>query len=254
MRLFLTTAIALIFIMFFLPVTTKFNSCRIFAQEELKEFEEEKKTEKKTEQKENKEQKDQKDTTKQKENKEQKKADEQKPEKAKDIKEESLPQQEKLEEGFGDVVKENLKYYKKKYDETYNYPFEVVWASVKKSVADLNCQLMKENYTQNDTSGLFKGSIHTDYCVFSTGSDSTFKVLRKYSLKVPFIRGGVWVTGRVQFKFVVTERKDATVYLTVKGEISGFEEYVTAQVHFWESNGYLETKILETIKKNLNVK
>jgi hypothetical protein len=70
---------------------------------------------------------------------------------------------------------------------------------------------------------------------------------------MPFIRGGKWVNGRMQFKFTVTQQTDKTCYLLLKGALSGFEGFVTNKVHFWESNGILETKMMESIDKNLKL-
>lgn len=145
---------------------------------------------------------------------------------------------------------ERMKFYREIYEDTYDATFEEVWAVVQKSLEDANCQIAKKSYSQNDE-GLYRGSIISEYCVFSTGEDTTFNVLKKYSVKVPVIRGGIWITGRMRYKFTITEKEDGTVHLVLNGEISGFERYVTGQVHFWESNGYFETMMLRRIRNNL---
>jgi hypothetical protein len=145
---------------------------------------------------------------------------------------------------------ERMKYYKEKYEDTYNNTFEEVWGAILKCVENENCQVAKKTYSQTDQ-GLYKGSIVSDYCIFAMGNDTTVDNLKKYSKEVPIIRGGVWITGRFQYKFTVNEREDGTVNLVLKGEMSGFEEYVTYSIHFWESNGYKEYMMLKRIKEYL---
>lgn len=149
---------------------------------------------------------------------------------------------------------ERMKYFREKYEDTYEKPFEEVWNAVIKSLEDKDCQVLKKTYNQTDQ-GLYKGNIQSDYCIFATGSDTTMDNLKKYSKEntIPFIRGGVWVTGRFQYKFIMNEKEDGTVSLVLKGEVSGFEEYVTYSVHFWDSNGFLETMMLKKIRQNLGL-
>ncbi len=179
---------------------------------------------------------------------------EEKEEKAKEEKKETEEEEEMQDEqklnDVEDEIPEVMKYYREKYEAKYDYLFEEVWAAVKLALEQTNCMIIKESYTQNDE-GLFKGSIHSDFCVHATGEDTTLAVLKRYSLKVPFIRGGVWVSARMQYKFVIKEQDDGSVRLLLKGEISGREDYVTEEVHFFKSNGYLETLMLERIRKNL---
>lgn len=180
------------------------------------------------------------------------------------IEEESKPSTEKNEleemENYEEEVmedappakEERMKYYKEKYEDTFNALFEDVWQAVQKSLEDKSCQVLKKTYSQNDE-GFYKGVITSDYCIFALGSDTTKENLEMYSLKVPFIRGAVWVTGRVKYKFIINENSDGTVHLRLTGEISGFEEHVTESVHFWESNGYFETMTLQRIRENLGL-
>ncbi|MFN3781144.1 MAG: hypothetical protein ACK4SO_03085, partial [Candidatus Kapaibacteriota bacterium] len=145
---------------------------------------------------------------------------------------------------------ERLKYYREKYEETFNEEFDVVWRAIKKSLDDINCMISYEKYQQDDE-GFLSGTIKSDFCVFTMGKDTTFKVLKRYSYEMPLIRGGIWINGRIQYTFKVKENKDGTVYLSFTGRLSGFEDFVTHQVHFWKSNGILETKMLESIKNNI---
>jgi hypothetical protein len=150
-------------------------------------------------------------------------------------------------------LKKSIKetYYKDKYEKTYDYAFEIVWEAIKKSLADKNCQIAHEKYTQTDE-GLYKGSIKSDFCVFAAvaNDEDVFDSLKVYSLEVPFIRGGIWLNGRMEYKFKLKENDDGSVYVRLKGKLSGFEDFVTHEVHFWQSNGYFETKMLEAIEKN----
>ncbi len=181
------------------------------------------------------------------------------------LEEESTPKKEKVKESKkqkqeelefeesdqkGSKIPDRLRYYKEKYDETYQYSFESVWNAVKEAIIDLNCMVAQEKYSQTDE-GFFKGKLESDYCVFSVGLDSTFDVLKRYSLELPLIRGGRWMTGRMKYVFNIEEKSDGSVYLLLRGEISGFENYVTHRVHFWKSNGYWETYILNRIREKL---
>ena len=152
---------------------------------------------------------------------------------------------------FEQVVPDELKYYKTKYDVTYTDPIELVMKAVVKSINDLNCQISQQILKPQED-GSLRGKVVSDYCVFIEG-DSTLAYLQKYSLKMPFIRGGAWRTGRAQYKFTITQQPDKTTYVILKGNISGFEHFVTQKVHFWESNGYYETKMLELLDQNMRL-
>ncbi len=144
-------------------------------------------------------------------------------------------------------IDDRMKYYNKDgYEFIYNYSFERVFNACRKAIEELGCQILNQSYNQTDE-GLYKGKVFSDYCVFATKSDTIVDVLERYSVRVPIIRGGVWVNGRIQYKFFLTENKDGTTKLKLLGQLSGREDYVTAKVHFWESNGLLEMAILERI-------
>lgn len=166
-------------------------------------------------------------------------------EKTKEENQLQFPEEEEIESKT-----ERLKYYRERYEDKFNEAFETVWLAIKKSLEDIGCMLSYEKY-QQDTNGLFRGTIKSDFCVFSMGKDTTFKVLKRFSYEMPLIRGGIWINGRIQYTFRVIENEDGSIYLSFKGQLSGFEEFVTHQVHFWKSNGYLETKMLERIKANI---
>ncbi|OGU12342.1 MAG: hypothetical protein A2X61_01190 [Ignavibacteria bacterium GWB2_35_12] len=151
---------------------------------------------------------------------------------------------------FKEEVPEKLKYYKEKYEITFDAPFEVVFRAAKQSIGELNCMIMNDSYNQTDE-GLYKGRVKSDICVLVDNKDSTYDVLQLYSIDLPIIRGGVWANGGIQYNFVIKEQKDGKVNVTLKAEMDGFEEYVTYQRHYWESNGFLETMMLERLQKNV---
>lgn len=148
-------------------------------------------------------------------------------------------------------VKKGYEFYKEKYEADYDQDFEVMWNAVLKSIEDIGCQTITRNSRANDE-GLYKGTIKSDFCVFSMG-DSTFSVLKKYSLdkEMPFIRGGYWDNGRLQYKVIIQETEPGKVHLTMTTEMSGMESHVAKKVLFWKSNGILENEMLDRIKSNI---
>lgn len=140
-------------------------------------------------------------------------------------------------------------YLKEKYDTTFASSFEDVWNAALKSIEDINCQVITKSPRQDDD-GYYKGKIESDFCPFAQG-DTTLENLKYFSVEIPFIRGGVWTIGRMQYKFIVKENEDHTVYCRLIGEISAWEDHVTSKVHFFQSNGYFEYTMLERLKKNL---
>jgi len=154
------------------------------------------------------------------------------------------------EDKFKEEVPERLKYYKEKYEISFDAPFEVVFRAAKQSISELSCMIMNESYNQSDD-GLYKGKVKSDICVLVDNKDSTYDVLKLYSTDLPIIRGGVWQNGGAQYNFIIKEQKDGKVHVILKAEMDGFEEYVTYQRHYWESNGYLETMMLERLQKNV---
>lgn len=151
-------------------------------------------------------------------------------------------------------VDEKMKYYNKDgYEIDMKYSFENVYNACIKAVEELGCQVMNQSYSQTDA-GLYKGKVFSDYCVFVGQTDTTLDEMQRYSVKIPVIRGGVWINGRMQYKFILTELENGDTHLKLKGEISGREDYVTARVHFWESCGIFEKRILDRIEELLQQK
>lgn len=149
-------------------------------------------------------------------------------------------------------VPENLRFFKEKYELKVNEPFEIVWKAIKLSLESFPCAIQTEVNRQNDE-GLYQGTIKSDFCMLAYGPDTTKETLSQYSYKLPVIMGGVWYNGRIQFTYIVKEQKDGSVNLLLKSELSGLENYVTNEVHFWQSNGKLEHQMLEKIKSNVPV-
>ena len=159
---------------------------------------------------------------------------------------------ETLNDEHVEKIDERTRYYKDKYEMKLDKSWDEVWEACLAVIDDRKCQVMQKKSSQTDE-GLNKGSIQTDFCVFASGNQEVKDSLIKYSYNLPNIRGGVWETGRIQHKFILKESEDMTVNLLLKSEISGRENNVTNQVHFWQSNGYLETITLELLKKKLNI-
>lgn len=156
----------------------------------------------------------------------------------------------------GEVIEKpkdpKLQYYKEKYEEVFtDYYFDEVWNAILKSIEGKGCAIGTKSSSQNDE-GLFKGKIVSDFCVFAMkeNDDEVIDSLIKYSYELPLIRAGVWESGRVQYKIILKE-KEEQVEMLLKVELSGREGYVTNEVHWWNSNGYFEHFLIESIKENL---
>jgi hypothetical protein len=166
-----------------------------------------------------------------------------------ETKEEKPPEEDWKSDTY--VEKPKFPYLKEKYEETFKLPFNRVWEAAIKSIENIDCQVINKN-TKQDDEGLYKGKVESDFCVFAVG-DTSWDNLKYYATELPFIRGGTWVTGRFQYKFIIKENKDGSTHLRIIGEVSAFESYVTARVHFFQSNGFKESMMMERIKKNLDL-
>lgn len=184
------------------------------------------------------------------------------------------PKKEPKEEGFQDLQKEEkfeikiddsglipipknndegMKFYKEKFIQEYDVYFEDAWNAVKTVFDEMGIFLMNEVQKQDDE-GFFKGIIKTEYSVFVNDKSKAVPELKRYSYDMPYIRGAVWINGRSQYTVVINEIDDGErVSILVRCEISGREDNVTNEVHFWKSNGYLETNLYKRIEKKLNL-
>jgi len=142
-------------------------------------------------------------------------------------------------------VPEKLKYFKEKYEEVYETDFETAWQACEKFILDRPCQILTQKVKETEE-GRSRGVLRSELCIFAQG-DTVFKKIQLYSLDPPFIRGGVWTSGRMQYTFIVTELENNKVNIELKGEISGFENHVTFKAHFFQSRGLLEFMAFEYI-------
>lgn len=145
-------------------------------------------------------------------------------------------------------VPERLKYFREKYEETVEASFDQVWQAVIRYIEDSGCQVLSEKLKENDI-GKNRGVCQSELCILSQSKDSTFPIIKKYALNPPFIRGGVWLNVRMQYKFIVNDLGDGKINIVLNGELSGFENNATFKAHFFKSNGLLEFTAFEKIKE-----
>ena len=139
--------------------------------------------------------------------------------------------------------------------ETVQARFGTVWESLKSAIEEFGCpkpQVIKV-IEPAEEGGLYKGQYVSDYCVLGTGEDTTKATIQKYS-DVPRIRGGIWVTCRVQYKINVKEEDGGVTKIILRAEMSGFEEFITAANHFWVSNGILEREMMASSMSKIKKK
>lgn len=136
--------------------------------------------------------------------------------------------------------------------ETVPTTFGKVWRAVKKSMEQVGCtKAQVENKTEpSEEGGLYKGQYFSDFCVLAQGTDSTKDVIKRYS-DIPRIRGGIWSTFRIQYKFSLREEEGNKTKIILRAQCSGFEEFITQETHFWNSNGILEKQMLERLLANI---
>lgn len=132
--------------------------------------------------------------------------------------------------------------------ETVQGSFGKVWRSVKRAMESANCPKpqVEKVIEPAEEGGLYKGQYVSDYCLLAEGEDSTKDVIERYS-EVPRIRGGIWVTCRVQYRVNIKEEEGGVTKIILRAEMSGFEEFITAANHFWTSNGDLEKAMMAKI-------
>lgn len=149
-----------------------------------------------------------------------------------------------------DQLPERTRYFKEKYIETYNAPFEKVWTSIKETLQGMGANVASQKYSQTED-GFYKGTIRSDAWVFTEGKDSTYRILQKYSYDMIAIPGSIWTNGRLEFKIKVEEIATDSVQIIMTTKMSAMETHVTEIVHFWQSNGLLEKKFLEDLKAKI---
>jgi hypothetical protein len=136
------------------------------------------------------------------------------------------------------------------FNENFQVAFPKLFKVIKNTLQEKGCAVERDKYSEGDE-GLFKGIIKSEFCVFVEGEDSTYTFLQRYSQRVPVIRAGTWSAGRIQYIIVLKEKDDNSVDMELKAEVSGFENYVTGQMHFFPANGIKEKEFIEALKANL---
>lgn len=134
--------------------------------------------------------------------------------------------------------------------ETIKHPFPTVWKAVHRLLDEMKLRIESEKKSNDNAEGLFKGNIRTEFYIFAQGEDTTYDVLERYGI-TPTIRGGQWISGRIQYKIILKEGKDESTEMKLTGDLSGFESFVTNAVHFWNSNGLLEKEFVARILKKV---
>ena len=135
-------------------------------------------------------------------------------------------------------------------NDTLNYPIKTVWKSIKRAffVKGTFSDPSTREPKLDENTNLYRGSIRSDFCVFASDPDTTADVLERYG-RLPVIRGGKWIAGRVKYEFRVRELTEEQTTVSLVCGISGYEDAVTGSVHFWNSNGILDKEILELVSK-----
>ncbi len=145
-----------------------------------------------------------------------------------------------------------MDYYKEFYEETFDELFEDVYSTIKEQIQEIGCMIRQERNSP-DEDGFYRGVIKSDMCMFAEGKRYTFDSMKVYSLEIPNIRGAIWQNARREYKFIIQEQEDGMVLVKLTCEMSGHERYVTDEVHFWQSNGYFESMMMDRLRDNLTV-
>jgi len=132
--------------------------------------------------------------------------------------------------------------------DTVAVSFGKVWNSIRECMAEFGCGDAQTDKVVEpaDEVGFYTGIYISDFCMIVTGEDSTRKKMEQYG-ELPRIRGGIWITGRIQYKINVKEIGVRQTMIILKAELSGFEEFITNRVFFWVSNGILEREMMAKI-------
>lgn len=135
-------------------------------------------------------------------------------------------------------------------EDTLKASIRTVWRGIKRAFYQLGTfsDPSTRDPKMDEKTGLYRGFIRSDFRVFASGSDSTADVLERYG-RLPVIRGGTWKAGRVKYEFKVKELAEDLTYVALVCGISGYEEGVTNEVHFWNSNGILDKEMMDLLKK-----
>ncbi len=127
-----------------------------------------------------------------------------------------------------------------------------VWRAIKSSMAEVECSKpqVEQKPEEAPDGGFQRASYFSDFCVLAQGEDTTKNVIKRYS-EVPRIRGGIWTTFRIQYKFNLKEIEGNQTKLILRAQCSGYEEFITQETHFWNSNGTLEKEMMARVLANV---
>lgn len=135
--------------------------------------------------------------------------------------------------------------------DTFERPFPIVWRAIKRIIEEHDCGIESEKQSFDEQTEMYRGNIRSAPCVLASGEDSTYEVLKRYG-RVPIIRGGVWISGRVQYNFSIKDLPDKKVQVVLTAELSGFESHVTHLSHAWNANGTLERRMIQRLREVLS--
>ncbi|NQW30638.1 MAG: hypothetical protein HQ472_09005 [Ignavibacteria bacterium] len=132
--------------------------------------------------------------------------------------------------------------------ETVQASFGKAWDAVKQCMTNFGCPKPQTEkiIEPDDPTGFYRGIYVSDFCMIVLGEDSTRDKMEEYG-ELPRVRGGIWISGRIQYKINVKEEGIRNTKITLKAELSGFEEFITNQIYFWASNGKLEKEMMAKI-------
>ncbi len=132
--------------------------------------------------------------------------------------------------------------------DTLDAAFGTVWSAMKSSMEDMACGKAQTDKVMEpeDELGFYKGQYISDFCMLATGEDTTSDYMEQFG-EIPRVRGGIWITGRIQYKVNVVEIGVRKTVMILRAELSGFEEFITNRVYFWTSNGILERRMRDAI-------
>ncbi len=151
-------------------------------------------------------------------------------------------------------VPEKFKYFKEKYEETFETDFQTAFDACKNFIEkDISCQILSKKIKNLDN-GNMRGIIKSELCIFAQNDDTVFEKIQKYAFDPPFIRGGVWTSGRMKYVFIINEIEKNKINIELRGELSGFENHASFKAHFFKSNGLLEFQAFEAIRQMINNK
>lgn len=139
--------------------------------------------------------------------------------------------------------------------DTIDAPFGTVWSSLEESMQEMSCGKPQTSKITDpeDELGFYRGQYISDFCILATGEDTTRTYMVQFGA-LPPIRGGIWITGRVQYKVNIKEIGVRKTVMILRAELSGFEEFITNAVHFWVSNGILERRMRDGILAKVSAK